>query len=1034
MKCLKTHKQRFNTAITVIILLIIVIAIALFNSPKFVEDYGYVEGKVLEDGSIEYDLAGQADLVGMATGKKEKTDMKVDKGYAVGKFGKVYLRQDNQGRYFYELRDSNDQVVSKTTPETYEIMNEKLTTSKAARDEIIATMLYAQKHQGISLSDIDEDECTNQGCFDDDYGGAGQQFSIGYSPDTKFKGIRMVIGGDITEYGVTFNSYSGTITWYDKDDEGVPVEEVIYSKGKVKSKKLFDESGENVKKEITYHKDGETVRQKIEYYVSTGNTGSDNTYDEKGNIIGQINYNSKTGLIENALVFTYDNDGGVTSTKTTYDPNSGELKEVKVGGVTLTKPTPSETAPNPEGYEYELDGSTLRIGTNGKILSVNGEKFDDDQDAHEKIEDALKKKVGDDYEKQFKKVLSVASSTEKQQKSKAAKYKNEQEAWKKAGINDQSDQAELKKKGISAAQAAAYNKAGANDIRDMLKLKEKKISPTTLQGYKDAKQDVDDAIELFEAGISSKEAKLYSDGKITTPSIMISMSTSGISGSTVAAYAKKGIDDATNILELHLLGIGPGDFKDKEELEELVKTKIAAKKKTYDDSDVEDDDQDTLASAGVSKGEYDKYMAANDGLSVDDIAKLKRNGVSADEYEELKKKNPNVDVNGIIKKHKEKQAKAQYETQTAALSADEDESKGTTKSGNYAIGENGDIIITDDDDSDRFDRELGSSGGDFFSFSHVSLFEGVEGGVYVDEKGEFCNPTKSNCRAVDCGDLAGCKEKDKGKKYCVTYKKKTGCAVDPKGMYEDTFKKCKNNWKSKGCEGVEKLASDRYDKLNEAFRSQLDEYFGKMFDKWFRSWTGMGFTEIEYAIYNGMCTLEYYDTGEDEDVEVSLTGFDDQAYKQPKFALNFGQNVDNILYVQVSGIKEQITTNIYRYAISLQTVGPMQLARVYLWNECRGENGKSYEISGNPAGWYQDIYMANPIGVIRKHISGDEMLFDCENTDLIRECRYSHVCLDVYEGIGETSSGTIKEGYPQCFKLGGDNIILDVETGDTDCS
>ena len=246
--------------------------------------------------------------------------------------------------------------------------------------------------------------------------------------------------------------------------------------------------------------------------------------------------------------------------------------------------------------------------------------------------------------------------------------------------------------------------------------------------------------------------------------------------------------------------------------------------------------------------------------------------------------------------------------------------------------------------------------------------------------------------------------------------------TDPDDMQIEKIKKCKNNWKSEECIGAAKLAGNRYDKLNEAFRSQLDEYFGKMFDKWFRKEWGMGFSEIEYAIYNGMCTLEYYDTGEDEDVEVSLTGFDDQSYNKPKFALDIRPLKDERLIATISGAKEKVTENIYRYSISLQTLGATH-AIVYLQNKCTMTN--SYTIIDDVKGWRDEFVVQHPYGVKRKHYAENELTFSCENPDVV-ECRFSHVC---FEEIGPSPYLT----QPECKELAGNNDIVYDEEGNTVC-
>ncbi len=334
-----------------------------------------------------------------------------------------------------------------------------------------------------------------------------------------------------------------------------------------------------------------------------------------------------------------------------------------------------------------------------------------------------------------------------------------------------------------------------------------------------------------------------------------------------------------------------------------------------------------------------------------------------------------------------------------------------------------------------------------FMFKHDSLVKGTEGYVYVTDEdkdvyttkeGKACTPTgptdancvahKSNscsaqeaanpetgCHAVNCDKVKGCTQTSDGDVYCTSFEGKKSCVSDPGEIIENSIEGCKDNFNDPKCAGAKTKMTQLYNNLDFEFRSRVETVFGSLFD----DWTGNMFNKMELWMYSGICGMDYYNTGKSE-VDV-IAG--QSVTQEDNYAFNMDYLDESEVIVTLAGEKEAVTSDIFRYSFSLQTVGPVH-GVVYLYNKCTKQ--MSFTASAAGGGWKDEFSVPKPLGVHRMHYAGEATTFDCNATaETGQECRFDHVCLKIMEN----------EDYvePICNKLGGEEIILNTKTGETDC-
>ena len=381
------------------------------------------------------------------------------------------------------------------------------------------------------------------------------------------------------------------------------------------------------------------------------------------------------------------------------------------------------------------------------------------------------------------------------------------------------------------------------------------------------------------------------------------------------------------------------------------------------------------------------------------------------------------------KAEEEAAAKKKAEDEAAAKKAEEKKKAEAAKakqtndiklSENVAgLDSNGDLAVCAEN-TEECDAKKAS-----FMFRYDDLFSGTEGYVYVKEATEGkekgkkvqCSSaeasTNPDCKAVNCGDLKGCKHVSDGNTFCTTYQEQKACATSPKDTIVNIIENCdKNGYKGDGCAGAQKRMDALYDSLNFEFRSKVESVFGTLLD----DMTGNFFNKMEYWMYESMCQMDYYNTGE-SNVDV-IAGA--QITQEDNYGFDFRGLKQGEVIATVGGEREMVDEGIYRYSFSLQTVGALH-GIVYLYNSCDKE--KSYETTQTGLiGWNDEFVVNKPLGVHRAHYAGDESTFVCDDIDT--ECRFDYICLKIMESESWTDKQKEKYTPPICTKLGGDDFEI----------
>jgi len=310
-----------------------------------------------------------------------------------------------------------------------------------------------------------------------------------------------------------------------------------------------------------------------------------------------------------------------------------------------------------------------------------------------------------------------------------------------------------------------------------------------------------------------------------------------------------------------------------------------------------------------------------------------------------------------------------------------------------------------------------------FTFKHHSVFQGTEGYVYATADGKRCTAADAasggDCAKRKCDNVKGCVHESEGSIYCTTFDGLKRCAGDPTGYIEKTIEACdKKAYAGPECTGAQKKMDATYDNLNFEFRSRVESVFGTLLD----DWTENAFSRLEYWLYDSVCTMDYYNTGESEtDVISGLT-----ITQEHNFGFNLGYLDEGEVIVTLGGEKEVVDENAFRYSFTLQTIGPIH-GIVYLYNHCTKKKSFGSEYTG-AYGWMDEFAVNNPLGVHRIHYAGDETTFVCDGDGTNfkkQECRFDHVCLKILDND--------KYVKPICNVLGGEEFIIDVDNGDYSC-
>jgi hypothetical protein len=390
---------------------------------------------------------------------------------------------------------------------------------------------------------------------------------------------------------------------------------------------------------------------------------------------------------------------------------------------------------------------------------------------------------------------------------------------------------------------------------------------------------------------------------------------------------------------------------------------------------------------------------------------------------------------GSVKKQKEAEEaaakkKAEEEAKAAGTAAGKQDDKKTEKDDKAGLDKSsstiapfldpdGDVIVCENKDCDPNDAT--------FSFKHDSVFKGTEGYVYVTSAGKRCTAGQAaaggDCKKTRCDGVKGCIHESEGNVYCTTFDGLERCAGNPINYIENQIKECdKIAYAGPGCAGAQKRMDATYDSLNFEFRSRVESVFGTLLDHMTKNF----FSKMEYWMYDSMCQMDYYNTGS-SDVDL-ISGVQITQENNYGFDMNYLDQGEVI--VRLGGEKEIITEtddeSIYRYSFSIQTIGPVH-GLIYLYNYCTDEKSFGTGITG-ATGWVDEFAVNKPLGVHRIHYAGDETTYLCDDEASSlnkQECRFDHVCLKVLDNEDYTE--------PICNKLGGEDIILDIDTGDYTC-
>ena len=371
------------------------------------------------------------------------------------------------------------------------------------------------------------------------------------------------------------------------------------------------------------------------------------------------------------------------------------------------------------------------------------------------------------------------------------------------------------------------------------------------------------------------------------------------------------------------------------------------------------------------------------------------------------------------KKEEEEEEEEEEEKKEEEKEEKQEEQKPIEQKSSSKIGgldTEGDVFVCEDDDN----CDAGKAS---FTFKHHSVFQGTEGYVYATADGKRCTAADAasggDCAKRKCDNVKGCVHESEGSIYCTTFDGLKRCAGDPTGYIEKTIEACdKKAYAGPECTGAQKKMDATYDNLNFEFRSRVESVFGTLLD----DWTENAFSRLEYWLYDSVCTMDYYNTGESEtDVISGLT-----ITQEHNFGFNLGYLDEGEVIVTLGGEKEVVDENAFRYSFTLQTIGPIH-GIVYLYNHCTKKKSFGSEYTG-AYGWMDEFAVNNPLGVHRIHYAGDETTFVCDGDGTNfkkQECRFDHVCLKILDND--------KYVKPICNVLGGEEFIIDVDNGDYGC-
>ncbi len=220
------------------------------------------------------------------------------------------------------------------------------------------------------------------------------------------------------------------------------------------------------------------------------------------------------------------------------------------------------------------------------------------------------------------------------------------------------------------------------------------------------------------------------------------------------------------------------------------------------------------------------------------------------------------------------------------------------------------------------------------------------------------------------------------------------------------------------------LADDRAkaeykNKMASNFLGRLKNAMNTHFDNWLGQYT--------YGIPAAICGDSLYaDTTKSKSKAGGLIpgAFDFEPEKRTQFKSEMERQIlEDMRTVVITGEKNELTENLYRYAVSLKLIGDKSEDwKLYLYNSCTNENSmqKSIETEGS-LGWYQQgsLEKRSYVETVFAGSMGHNMVFDCSKGDF---CRFDKVCIDFTNSKNE------------CFSLAnGDGFITEGKTGSTSC-
>lgn len=207
------------------------------------------------------------------------------------------------------------------------------------------------------------------------------------------------------------------------------------------------------------------------------------------------------------------------------------------------------------------------------------------------------------------------------------------------------------------------------------------------------------------------------------------------------------------------------------------------------------------------------------------------------------------------------------------------------------------------------------------------------------------------------------------------------------------------------------------------------------------SWTEMFLGDLSMRVFAGICGDTMHVNHDKDTRHEGVFGSMKAPGSEYESELEMEATGRDKPTVSLSGEKNQVGENLYRYGSSMKLIGNQNDTwTIYLYNSCTKENSyDDYIDSDAEIGW-KDEGRIRLHGFIHQHYAGhrdQSMIFDCEDEN----CRFDQVCV-VFESTkipGASSDNKEPEelGYgndPYCVTLThGEGFFTQGETGSYDC-